>query len=456
MFKRPANLSMQNKLVLMFVGTTLLVYLVLAFILYYTIERHFFTQDYNETISKYNSIEKTMLVSLESAYLLIDNSSAYMWAFEEGELTYKNSTLSIPKELSLKLSSPQILNQNNAIEWHEDSLDIRAFAFEAKGVIVVIGVSINHHLLFLNKLGWILFWSLGFAFLASALYSRTIVGRGLKPILTLNKHIQHISPEQLDIRIVPETLPIELRELAIKHNAMLDRLQMGFHRLSEFSSDIAHELKTPLTNITTQNQVILGAARTPEEYQEAIASTLEELERITKTINDLLYIAKAENKLIHRHNERFAVHEQVAHLIEYFEILAEDSALSITTSGEAMLYMDRNMFERAISNLLSNAIRHAHDETTISVDVEQNDECVTVKVSNVGEMIPKQNLPYLFDRFYRVDKSRQHSGSVGAGLGLSITQSIVHAYDGQIRVTSENNQTQFCVVFPTIKADTVA
>ncbi|PIB18181.1 heavy metal sensor histidine kinase [Vibrio rotiferianus] len=456
MFKRPANLSMQNKLVLMFVGTTLLVYLVLAFILYYTIERHFFTQDYNETISKYNSIEKTMLVSRESAYLLIDNSSAYMWAFEEGELTYKNSTLSIPKELSLKLSSPQILNQNNAIEWHEDSLDIRAFAFEAKGVIVVIGVSINHHLLFLNKLGWILFWSLGFAFLASALYSRTIVGRGLKPILTLNKHIQHISPEQLDIRIVPETLPIELRELAIKHNAMLDRLQMGFHRLSEFSSDIAHELKTPLTNITTQNQVILGAARTPEEYQEAIASTLEELERITKTINDLLYIAKAENKLIHRHNERFAVHEQVAHLIEYFEILAEDSALSITTSGEAMLYMDRNMFERAISNLLSNAIRHAHDETTISVDVEQNDECVTIKVSNVGEMIPKQNLPYLFDRFYRVDKSRHHSGSVGAGLGLSITQSIVHAYDGQIRVTSENNQTQFCVVFPTIKADTVA
>ncbi|WP_010445675.1 heavy metal sensor histidine kinase [Vibrio rotiferianus] len=456
MFKRPANLSMQNKLVLMFVGTTLLVYLVLAFILYYTIERHFFTQDYNETISKYNSIEKTMLVSRESAYLLIDNSSAYMWAFEEGELTYKNSTLSIPKELSLKLSSPQILNQNNAIEWHEDSLDIRAFAFEAKGVIVVIGVSINHHLLFLNKLGWILFWSLGFAFLASALYSRTIVGRGLKPILTLNKHIQHISPEQLDIRIVPETLPIELRELAIKHNAMLDRLQMGFHRLSEFSSDIAHELKTPLTNITTQNQVILGAARSSEEYQEAIASTLEELERITKTINDLLYIAKAENKLIHRHNERFAAHEQVAHLIEYFEILAEDSALAITTSGEAMLYMDRNMFERAISNLLSNAIRHAHDETTISVDVEQNDECVTVKVSNVGEMIPKQNLPYLFDRFYRVDKSRHHSGSVGAGLGLSITQSIVHAYDGQIKVTSENNQTQFCVVFPTIKADTVA
>ncbi|WP_104025948.1 heavy metal sensor histidine kinase [Vibrio jasicida] len=453
MFERPANLSMQNKLVLMFVGTTLVVYLALAFILYYTIERHFFTQDYNEMVSKYNAIAKTMQVSPESAYLLIDNSSVYMWAFKDEALTYKNSTLSMPDKLSLTLSSPQILNQNNAIEWHEDSLDIRAFAFKAKDVTVVIGISINHHILFLNKLGWILFWSLGFAFLASALYSRTIVNRGLRPILTLNKHIQHITPEQLDIRIDPEALPIELRELAIKHNAMLDRLQTGFHRLSEFSSDIAHELKTPLTNITTQNQVILGAARSSEEYQEAIASTLEELERITKTINDLLYIAKAENKLIHRHNEHFAAHEQVAHLIEYFEILAEDSALAITASGEAMLYMDRNMFERAISNLLSNAIRHAYDETAISVDIEQVDELVKITVSNVGEAIPKQNLPYLFDRFYRVDKSRQHSGSVGAGLGLSITQSIVHAYDGSISVTSEDGQTQFCLILPAAKAD---
>lgn len=111
------------------------------------------------------------------------------------------------------------------------------------------------------------------------------------------------------------------------------------------------------------------------------------------------------------------------------------------------------MFERAISNLLSNAIRHAYDETTISVDIEQVDELVKITVSNVGEAIPKQNLPYLFDRFYRVDKSRQHSGSVGAGLGLSITQSIVHAYDGSISVISEDGQTQFCLILPAAKTD---
>lgn len=456
MLKLPASLSMQNKLVLMFVGTTLVVYLALAFILYYTIERHFFNQDYSDIVTKYNAIEKTMLVSPESAYLIIDNSSAYMWAYKDKILTYKNSRLSIPDGLSLTLSSPQILDRNNAIEWRASSLDIRAFAFKNKDAIVVIGMSINHHRLFLSKLGWILFWSLGFAFIASTLFSRVIVNRGLTPIVALNKHIQHITPEQLDIRIDPESLPVELHELAAKHNAMLDRLQMGFHRLSEFSSDIAHELKTPLTNITTQNQVILGACRTSGEYQEAIASTLEELNRITKTINDLLYIAKAENKLIHRHNEAFAVEEQIERLIEYFDIWAEDSALTITTSGQAMLFMDRNMFDRAVGNVLSNAIRHAYDETVISIKVVQGEGQVSITVTNAGETIPRPYLPYLFERFYRVDKSRQNTGSVGAGLGLSITQSIVRAYDGQISVASENNQTQFCIMLPAIHADQAA
>ena len=113
MLKLPASLSMQNKLVLMFVGTTLVVYLALAFILYYTIERHFFNQDYSDIVTKYNAIEKTMLVSPESAYLIIDNSSAYMWAYKDKTLTYKNSTLSIPRwsvfnaEFSADLRSKQ-------------------------------------------------------------------------------------------------------------------------------------------------------------------------------------------------------------------------------------------------------------------------------------------------------------------------------------------------------------
>lgn len=429
---------------LMFIGMTFVTYFSLAFILRYAIERHFYTQDFSYISSKFIALDKDLLdAPPESAFKQSSNNSLYMWVFKGKDRIYQNSSLTIPQDRAYIVSSPQVLNHDRAIEWSEDSLIIRAFAFQTSEYIVVLGMSINHHILFLDKLNWILFWSLGFAFLLSSVYSSSIVQRGLQPIIVLNQHVQQVSPEQMDIRIDPNSLPLELRDLANKHNAMLDRLQTGFRRLSEFSSDIAHELKTPLTNMTTQSQVILGATRTPEEYQDALASTLEELSRITKTINDLLYIAKAENKLIHRNDEMFMVHEELARLVEYFEILADEAAVQIISSGEGRLYMDKNMFERAISNLLSNAIRHAYADSTIVILVQKTDTLVTISVTNQGDTIPEQNLPYLFDRFYRADKSRQHLGSVGAGLGLSITQSIVHAYNGEIEVNSKNQRTTF-------------
>lgn len=441
--KFPLTFSMKNRLVLMFIGMTIVTYLSLAFILQYAIERHFYTQDFNYISSKFNAIEKDLEKSPESVFKPSNSTPLYMWVFKDDNIIYQNSSLTIPQFRAYTLSSPQILNKDRPIEWSEDSLNIRAFAFKADEYVVVLGISINHHFLFLEKLHWILFWLLGFAFFVSSAFSSFIVKRGLLPIVVLNKHIQQVSLEQMGLRIAPDSLPTELRDLANKHNAMLDRLQMGFCRLSEFSSDIAHELKTPLTNITTQNQVILGASRSPEEYQDAIASTLEELYRITKTINDLLYIAKAENKLIHRNDQVFAVHEELARLVEYFEILADDAEVQIVSTGKGRLYMDKNMFERAVGNLLSNAIRHAHPHSTIIIQVREVGKHLTISVSNQGDTIPEQSLPYIFDRFYRADKSRQNVGSIGAGLGLSITQSIVHAYDGEIDVISQDQQTTF-------------
>ncbi len=434
---------MKNRLVLMFIGMTLIIYFSLALILQYAIERHFFIQDFSYLSSKFNAIDKELEASPEPLFRQASNSPLHMWVFEGENVIYQNSNLTIPEHNVSNLSFPHVLASAKAIEWSEDSLFIRAFAFKTGHYEVVLGMSINHHILFLDELNWILFWSLGFAFLFSSAYSGFIVKRGLQPIAVLDQHIQQVSPEQLNIRMAPESLPTELRDLAKRHNAMLDRLQTGFSRLSEFSSDIAHELKTPLTNITTQNQVILGACRTSEEYQDAIASTLEELNRITRTINDLLYIAKAENKLIHRNDEEFAVHDELARLIEYFEILADDASVKIRCVGEGWLYMDKNMFERAAGNLLSNAIRHAYPESTIVIQVQTTDEHLTLSVMNQGDSIPPDSLRYLFDRFYRVDKSRQNLGSIGAGLGLSITQSIVQAYDGTISVHSQHQQTEF-------------
>lgn len=355
----------------MFLSMTFVTFFSLAFIQQYTIDRHFYTEDFSYISSKFNTIDTELKNSPKGVFEQSNNNTLYMWVFKDTKSVYQNSALTIPQDRTYTARSPQIFSPEQAIEWSEGPLNIRAFAFQTGEYLVMLGMNINRHILFLNKLNWMLFWSVGIAFLVSLICSYWIVNNGLKPIVEVNQHIQQISLQKMNIRINPDSLPIEFRELANKHNSMLDRLQMGFRRLSKYSSDIAHELKTPLTNITTQNQVILGACRTPEEYQDAIASTLEELDRITKTINDLLYIAKAENKLIHRNNEMFAVHEELARLVAYFEILAEDAKVRIVSKGEGQIYMDKNMFERAVGNVISNAIRHAYTNSTILVQIQK-------------------------------------------------------------------------------------
>lgn len=445
--------SMKKKLLLMLVGMAFVTYFLLAFILKFAIERHFLNQDYNYIVSKFNAIENTLLSSPQAVFDQSKNMPLYMWVFDKEKVIYKNSNLTFPSAQSFTPTAPNILKRKNEIEWREDSLAIRAFAFKSERYVVVLGMSINHHIVFLEELAWILFWTLGTAFVASSVYSWWVVKKGLKPIASLNQHIQQVTPEQLDLRLPVESLPTELQDLARKHNAMLDRLQLGFQRLSDFSSDIAHELKTPLTNVMTQNQVMLGAARSEDEYQDALASTLEELNRITKTINDLLYIAKAENKLIHRNDEYFSVKAQIERLVDYYDILAEEASLTMTCQGDATLYMDKNMFERAVGNLLSNAIRHAYAGTCIELSVQERDNQVLITVANQGDTIADENLPYLFDRFYRADKSRVHRGSVGAGLGLSITQSIIHAYGGTVSVSSERSLTRFEITLASASDD---
>lgn len=440
--------SMKKQLVLMFVATTVLVYFSIAAILHYAIDRHFYKQDYAHLIGKYNSITKEELKTPGTLLSSRVNSPTYLWLIKDGKVLDQNSNIIFPKK-NLLITNPQVVNNEKAIEWLADSLNIRAFAFPVdENYSLVMGLSINHHKAFLYEFRLILLWSMGIMLVISTLYSVMIVRKGLQPISRLNTHIKKIAPNQLGIRIPINDLPVELHELAITHNKMLDRLELGFARLREFSSDIAHELCTPLSIIKAQNQVILSAERNNEEYQETVESNLEELERIIKTINDVLYIAKAENSLIHHNNEWLSIENEVRRIVNYFNILAEEQYLTIETSGKARIYMDKNMFERTMNNLLSNAIRHADVGSKIKVDILSFTDRILITVGNFGQTIPPDVVPHLFERFYREDKSRQHTNSVGAGLGLSIIQSIIHAYSGQIYVQSEQGYTSFTMEYP--------
>jgi len=229
---------------------------------------------------------------------------------------------------------------------------------------------------------------------------------------------------------------------------MLARLEGSFRRLSDFSSDLAHELRTPISNLMTETQVAISKARSSDQYREVLYSNLEEYERLARMIADMLFLAKADNGLIVPSSEMVDMAMEVRELFGFYEAFAEEQGVSLVLAGGGVVRGDRLMIRRALSNLLSNAIRHTpHDGSVkVLIDPRKSGE-IHLSVENPGEDIEPEHLPRLFDRFYRVDRSRQKA-SEGAGLGLAITKSIVEAHKGTIQVFSSNGSTRFAITIP--------
>lgn len=271
------------------------------------------------------------------------------------------------------------------------------------------------------------------------------VHRGHAPLREVSARIRGISANQLHVRIDPRTVPIELADFATSFNTMIERVEQDFRQLSHFSADIAHELRTPVTNLVTQTQVVLSKARTLDEYKEVLYSNLEEYERMTKMIGDMLYLAQTDNQLVKPEQNPVDLAAEVQALFDYFEALADERHIRLLVSGTCRSVKgDRLMLRRALSNVLSNAIRHTPDGQTVSVQLDGDgaEGQVRVSVTNPGETIAPEHLPHLFERFYRADPSRQHHGD-GAGLGLAIVKSIMDLHGGTITVQSTAGQTCF-------------
>lgn len=258
-----------------------------------------------------------------------------------------------------------------------------------------------------------------------------------------------VQADRLHLRLESEEVPAELKTLVDSFNRMISRLEDSFDRLSHFSADIAHELRTPLTNLITQTQVSLGRSRSLEEYRELLYSNLEEQERLSKMVNDMLWLAQNEQGLLKPVWEPLDLKREVGAVFEFFEALSEEKQIRLTVEGPpSTLVGDQAMLRRALSNLISNAIRYTPVEEEIRVRVgSRGDQSVLLSVENPGPDIPADHLPRLFDRFYRVDPSRQRERE-GAGLGLAIVKSIIDAHEGNIEVTSERGVTRFSIRFP--------
>jgi len=297
-----------------------------------------------------------------------------------------------------------------------------------------------------------LLYALAFSLLACALAGYWIAHRGIRPVRKMAETAARIGSSTLYERLERSGLPSELSDLAATFNDMLNRLEDSFVRLSRFSTDIAHELRTPLQNLRGEAEVILSKPRQPGEYQELLGSALEEYQRLSNLIDRLLFLARAENPQTLIQREDLDLKNEIGMLRDFYGLSAGESgvALRAETPENLRAHLDRSLFQRAVGNLIENSMKYTPSGGTILLKASNGNGNIRVEVSDTGKGIPTDQLSRVFDRFYRVDASRSPL-SGGAGLGLSIVKSIMDLHDGTVEIRSEPSQgTTVTLLFPAV------
>ncbi|MGE7958448.1 heavy metal sensor histidine kinase [Pseudomonas sp. NPDC089530] len=270
---------------------------------------------------------------------------------------------------------------------------------------------------------------------------------GLKPLIRLSEEAQRLAPPRLSERLQLSSLPPELTQFANSFNSTLERVEQAYSRLESFNADVAHELRSPLTNLIGQTQVALTRGRSAEHYFEVLQSNLEELERLRSIINDMLFLASADQGSKATKLTSTSLASEVATTLDYLDFILEDAQVKVEVSGDAQVQIEIAHLRRALINLLSNAVQHTEPGQVIRVRIEVQEHQVAIAVSNPGQGIASEHLPRLFERFYRVDASRSNSGA-NHGLGLAIVKAIALMHGGDVFVRSDDGMNTFGIYLP--------
>jgi len=282
---------------------------------------------------------------------------------------------------------------------------------------------------------WRIVAAVAVAFLLIALLGYGVMRRGLKPLWRMAAQAAQIAPNTLSTRLSEQGAPKELQQLTRSFNAMLDRLNEGYQRLTQFSADLAHEIRTPVGALMGQCQVALYQPRSVEEYETLLSNNMDELERISRMVENILF--------------RLDVALELRRVADYFEGLAEERGIALSCAGEGTLKADAMLFQRALSNLVANAVRYADENSRIVLRAERRADVWWVQVINQGPPIAPAQLEKLFDRFYRADPARS-AGNHASGLGLSIVRAIMTLHGGEVRAQCSDGRGSACLTFSLI------
>jgi two-component system heavy metal sensor histidine kinase CusS len=283
---------------------------------------------------------------------------------------------------------------------------------------------------------------------ACALLGWWAAHRGLRPLQEIAQATGAITARRLRHRLVAGQVPQELRELVQALNAMLDRLDYAFERLSRFSADLAHELRTPIANLMGEAEVALSLERPPAEYREVLVSSLEEFRRLTSLISRLLFLARAEDPAAAIQAAPLPARALLDGVLGFFEAAAAEQGVRLEGTAEGTLYGDPELLRQALANLVANALAATPAGGLVRLDLEARDGHCALSVQDTGRGIPAAELDHVLDRFYRTAASFESKGS-GTGLGLAIVQSVAQLHGGTVTVKSrEGEGTTVAIRFP--------
>ncbi len=445
------------RIAILFSFSTIIILMIMGLVIHQLVMRHFETQDRTQLEGKIQLVENL----LEQNY---HNSSELNLYLKDALVGHHDLIVQIerPTGQIIFSSSPTVIKSKTLIkskhgQWLEWKVQNKIYhglvykkSFDQNSAIpsaqIIVGIDTSEHIHFLNDfrrqllsigvigticlmlLGWFAAW------------------RGLRPVQNMAKVAEGISAQHLSERLDVNKTPTELKSLAIAFNDMLDRLETAVGKLSDFSSDLAHEIRTPINNLMTQTQVCLSRSRDITTYQEILFSNLEEFERLARMVSDMLFLAKAEHGLHIANLQEVNLFKEISGLFDFYDAIATEKGMSLEQTGQGYVKGDPSMLRRAFSNLLSNAIKYGKSDSVIKIKCQQNNDQIELTIENESPPLSQEQLTRLFDRFYRTDTSRQRVEE-GTGLGLAIAKSILDVHGATIQANYDDGHIIFKIIF---------
>ena len=383
----------------------------------------------------------------ESFQILVQHPRLYenMLGKEDNLLILKNQQLALIEINPLKVHIPDMAESktitflDNQSEFATTRLAYKTVVFNDQHYQLIAGTQLDEAQSTLDQYLWklILYSLLGIVM--ASLLGRWVGLYLLKSLNNLIEQTHKIQGTQPHQRIEVKSTTVEVDKLSSAMNAMLEKIQINYDQLARFSEDIAHELRTPLNNLMGQTQIMLMQSRSQQELEQLLYSHLEEYERLSKMIDNMLFIARSEHSDYIIEKENIDLSNLILELVHYFEFLAEDRLMRFVLELEKgiQIYANADLLKRALSNLIINAIDYGFEDQDIVISTKSTENHIDIEVLTKNVFIDKQHLKHLFERFYQIESSRHAKAKTG-GLGLSIVKSIMMLHNGE--ATAYNSQ----------------